>query len=132
MYSFGVILWELLTWRLPWHGTNQFQVMRLVLNGGRPAIPGPEEVQGGGFAGLGDYVALMQRCWAQEPQDRPGFGEVVRCLRWGHSTVQNPWGSQNMHLLANHPACASRQHAFGVRACLASLSTCLAKRGGDE
>lgn len=33
------------------------------------------------FAGLDSYCALMQRCWAQAPADRPGFPEVVQELR---------------------------------------------------
>ena len=37
----------------------------------------------GGFPGLGAYVALMRRCWAQAPEERPGFGEVIADLRWG-------------------------------------------------
>lgn len=27
------------------------------------------------------YVALLLRCWAQQPQDRPTFGDVIAELR---------------------------------------------------
>ena len=27
VYSFGIILWEMMTWRLPWDDLNPFQVM---------------------------------------------------------------------------------------------------------
>jgi hypothetical protein len=39
---------------------------------------------GGGtadFLGLEEYVALMRRCWAEEPEERPQFGAVVKELR---------------------------------------------------
>jgi hypothetical protein len=32
---------------------------------------------------LDRYQALMQWCWAQQPRDRPTFGEVNAELRWG-------------------------------------------------
>lgn len=34
--------------------------------------------------GLDEYVALMRRCWVQQPLDRPGFDHVaadLRCVR---------------------------------------------------
>ena len=30
VYSFGIILWEMMTWRLPWDDLNPFQVRHLV------------------------------------------------------------------------------------------------------
>ena len=60
--------------------------MGRVMNGSRlevpllDQLPGPDTVR---FAGLPDYIALMQRCWAQAPADRPGFQEIVVQLRWG-------------------------------------------------
>ena len=54
-------------------------------NGGRPGVPPPAALPGGGFAELDAYVALMKRCWAQNPYDRPSFAELVpelRCVMW--------------------------------------------------
>ena len=44
----------------------------------RASLPGPDTLR---FAGLAGYIVLMQRCWAQEPSERPGFEEIVQCLR---------------------------------------------------
>ena len=30
VYSFGIILWEMMTWRLPWDDLNPFQVSHLI------------------------------------------------------------------------------------------------------
>ena len=50
----------------------------------RPPIPAPADLPGphsGAWVGLERYTALMQRCWAEEPGQRPGFGEMVRELQ---------------------------------------------------
>jgi hypothetical protein len=41
----------------------------------------PEELPCGGFGGVGDYLALMEDCWAQEPAHRPNFAAVISRLR---------------------------------------------------
>ncbi|KAI7835872.1 hypothetical protein COHA_010220 [Chlorella ohadii] len=86
VFSFGVVLWELLTWRAPWSevGGNPWQLAAGVIGGKRPELPPREELPGpdtAQFGGLDAYIALMQRCWAAEPAERPGFAEVVRQLR---------------------------------------------------
>ncbi len=61
------------------------QVSSLIIKGGRPPIPALDKLPGGGFEGLADYVALMQRCWAHDPVDRPIFAEIVATLRQARS-----------------------------------------------
>jgi serine/threonine protein kinase len=84
VYAFGVVLWELLTWELPWGATNPWQVVTFVTEGGRLEIPARERLPGPDSATWGEldaYVRLVQRCWAQIPQDRPRFKEVIADLR---------------------------------------------------
>lgn len=84
VYSYGVVLWELLTWDLPWGVTNPWQVVTVVTEGGRLPIPSRNELPGPdtqNFAGLDAYIALMRRCWAHEPEDRPSFQEIISVLR---------------------------------------------------
>lgn len=60
--------------------------MVLITSGERPAIPNPEELPGADtatFGGLSAYIALLKRCWAQEPTSRPSFEEIVKELRCG-------------------------------------------------
>jgi len=84
VYAFGLILWELATWELPFEQFTQFQIILNVgEKGGRPEIPDPSSpsLRGGDFPGYADYVALMEACWAQKPEDRPGFDQIIAMLR---------------------------------------------------
>jgi len=61
------------------------QLIKHVAAGGRPPVPPRQELpgrEGGGEAGgLDAYMALMRRCWAQAPEERPSFQDVVDILR---------------------------------------------------
>jgi hypothetical protein len=64
VYSYGVILWELLT-REGFFSevTYMFKLEKLVIKGRRPPIPPcPEE-----------YAALIRNCWDGDPDVRPSF-----------------------------------------------------------
>jgi serine/threonine protein kinase len=84
VYSFAIVMWEMLTWDLPWGITNPWQVVTVVTEGGRlevtdrSALPGPDTMQ---FEELDKYVALMRKCWAHNPDDRPSFQEIIAELR---------------------------------------------------
>ncbi len=85
VYAFGVVLWEVAMWEVPWTGENPWQVVTTVAEGGRLPVPAPSDLPGPGsadFEGVVAYLALMQRCWAQRPQERPGFAEIITQLRW--------------------------------------------------
>ena len=80
VYSFGILLWELATRKTPWSElssdpTELFRDLNHALQtGARPAIP--EMV----LTERGEFVAVMRRCWAGDPVDRPSFTEVARDL----------------------------------------------------
>ncbi|KFM26814.1 Serine/threonine-protein kinase CTR1 [Auxenochlorella protothecoides] len=84
VYAFGIVLWEMLTWELPWPTSNPWQVVTVVTEGGRlavpdrAALPGPDTQD---WDGLDAYVDLIRACWAQNPNDRPTFSEVIPVLR---------------------------------------------------
>lgn len=86
MYGFGMVLFELLTWRLPWSFAEMspFKIGATIRQGGRPDVPPREALPGpdtAAWGGLDSYVCLMRECWAQQPQERPTFEEVVHRLR---------------------------------------------------
>lgn len=72
VYSFGIVLWELITGLLPFQNMTAVQAAFAVVNKGvRPVIPNDC---------LPVLSEIMTRCWDTNPEVRPPFTEVVRML----------------------------------------------------
>ena len=72
VYSFGVTLWELLTGKVPWGNMNPIQVIAAV-GFKKRCLPRPEHSDA-------VLVALMERCCAHDPVERPSFSEILQTL----------------------------------------------------
>lgn len=73
VFSFGVILWELATRKPPYYGIDgQLVSVRVVKEGLRPKISDKEAP--------GPFLDLMKRCWHEDPDKRPSFGEIIKEL----------------------------------------------------
>ncbi|KAF3954672.1 hypothetical protein CMV_020009 [Castanea mollissima] len=73
VYSFGIILWELSTLRIPWKGLNPMQVVGAVGFQNR-RLEIPEEVD--------PVVAqIICDCWQTDPDLRPSFSQLMSSLR---------------------------------------------------
>lgn len=72
VYSFGIMLWEIVAMEIPFKFFNQVMLREMVVNfGNRPDIDEswPEELQ-----------ALIKACWSDSYRKRPDFSEVIRVL----------------------------------------------------
>lgn len=73
--SFGMVCFEVATRREPFPGKTAIHVMNIVgIKGERPQLPAASKP-------YSDVVVLMEKCWQQDPNDRPDdFDPVVADL----------------------------------------------------
>jgi serine/threonine protein kinase len=72
IYSFGIILWQMLTGETPFDGMSKAVYMeRVALGGLRPSIP--RDVPK-------DLTMLIQQCWDQDPKRRPSCTVILAAL----------------------------------------------------
>jgi serine/threonine protein kinase len=77
VYSFAVLMWEVVTAKSPWEGSSIKQIIKAVLvkelrpHGKQWDEPMDEEQQRDLF-----LATLIKDCWAQEPGDRPSFADI--------------------------------------------------------
>lgn len=73
VFSFGIVLWELLTGELPYSSLTPLQAaIGVVQKGLRPPIPKHAHPK------LAD---LLESCWHPDPTLRPNFSEVIKVLQ---------------------------------------------------
>jgi hypothetical protein len=112
-YSFGMCLYELAERRAPFdHLTSRFDIVDAVLRGDRPAVVCPllthEQPA---------YRALLEKCWAAQPERRPAFAEIV-------DTLEELYGAERAH--------NKRLEADARNAARSASSTASQSQGGHQ
>ncbi|XP_022748518.1 serine/threonine-protein kinase STY46-like isoform X1 [Durio zibethinus] len=73
VFSFGIVLWELLTGKVPYEYLTPLQAaVGVVQKGLRPTIPKHTNPK---------LTELLERCWQQDPALRPDFSEIIGILQ---------------------------------------------------
>jgi serine/threonine protein kinase len=73
VYSFGIVLWELLTQLEPFKDFNEYHLMtRVVIEGVRPRIPATCPTK---------LAQLIANCWDGNPENRPSFKTISEMFR---------------------------------------------------
>ena len=79
VYSFGIVLWEILTLQLPWAEWSHWQVLHAVIElEERPEIPADVSPR---FHALDKFIQLMRLCWSQKSVDRPTFETIIQTVQ---------------------------------------------------
>ncbi|KAL6182136.1 hypothetical protein ACLB2K_043559 [Fragaria x ananassa] len=73
VFSYGVILWEIMTVSVPWDNLNPLQVVGVVgFMDRRLDIP----------EGLNpEIVSIIEDCWRSDPGQRPSFEDVIQIMK---------------------------------------------------
>lgn len=76
MYSYAVLLWEMLTDLVPWEGQTQLAIAYAVtLHKARPPLASLDEARC-----PPKLRKLLVECWDHDPQRRPSAAEVAKQL----------------------------------------------------
>ncbi|KAI5654381.1 hypothetical protein M9H77_31568 [Catharanthus roseus] len=88
VFSFAIVLWELVTAKVPYETMTPLQAALGVRQGLRPELPKNAHPK---------LLDLMQRCWGAIPANRPSFSEIKveleELLREVQDTPEEPNGS---------------------------------------
>ena len=77
-YALGMVIYEVLSRRIPFYRHTDFAIVGRVIKGERPERPqGPEGI--GGFTNA--VWEVLELCWKPLPQERPSIEEVLKCMK---------------------------------------------------
>jgi len=81
VFSFGMVMWEIISEQFPYAGKNELEVLFSIVENQRPEVPEHLDKE---------YASLMQKCWDQNPEERPDFEEILSVLENIYSSIPTP------------------------------------------
>ncbi|NWR24471.1 ANKK1 protein, partial [Emberiza fucata] len=110
VYSFGIVIWEVLMQKKPYTGANMMAIIVKVAAGKRPGL---ELVRDDWPGECHQMVDLMKRCWDQDPKQRPSFADIPVetdvLLALIQSLVQDPENERLVRKMSHKPAISRSQ-----------------------
>ncbi|KAG2499017.1 hypothetical protein HYH03_003203 [Edaphochlamys debaryana] len=82
IYTFGVLLWEMLAGMQPWYGLTDMEIaIKVTLHRDRLPLPPPASVPGSRAARWPPrLLRLVTSCWEADPYRRPAAAELTKLL----------------------------------------------------
>ncbi|NXW90059.1 ANKK1 protein, partial [Alopecoenas beccarii] len=110
VYSFGIVIWEVLMQKKPYAGANMMAIIVKVAAGKRPCLEPISEDWPGECQQM---VDLMKRCWDQDPRQRPSFTDIPvetdMLLSLIQSLVVDPENERLVRKMSHKPAISGNQ-----------------------
>ncbi|KAK8892324.1 hypothetical protein M9Y10_029550 [Tritrichomonas musculus] len=90
VYAFSLIMYEILTGHRPYYEFHSAKEIshEIINKGTRPSFDIPIGTS---------YRKLIERCWSQEPNERPTFSEIVQLLRTDSSFITDTIDETSYH-----------------------------------
>nr|UMO80375.1 Serine/threonine protein kinase [Pandoravirus aubagnensis] len=128
VYSFGIVLWEVLTRQSPYVGLSQAAIaVGVIRDLLRPPLSADDDpglyLDGGSLLmadSVSDYVALTLACWHQDAQTRPDFLEIMTRLSRIGDNVRDTGSSGGY--VASGSSSSSRSDYYGQHASTSSAA----------
>ncbi|NWV19301.1 ANKK1 protein, partial [Origma solitaria] len=114
VYSFGIVIWEVLMQKKPYAGANMMAIIVKVAAGKRPGL---ELVRDDWPGECHQMLDLMKRCWDQDPKQRPSFADIPVetdvLLALIQSLVLDPENERLVRKMSHKPALSRSQQDPG-------------------
>jgi serine/threonine protein kinase len=75
IYSFAIVLHEMITGVKPWHGLDKRETALKVIGDERPPIPVTDDDR------VKKLIVIMKMCWRDDPLHRPPASHVIELLK---------------------------------------------------
>ena len=109
-YALGMVLYEVLSERIPFYRHANLAVVGHVIEGKRPRRP--QGVVGSWFTD--DVWGVLECCWMPQPDSRPGIEDVLQCLKkTSESWTPPPPGMVNSTPTTDLPISSSSDSSVG-------------------
>uniref|UniRef100_A0A8C4UYH5 Ankyrin repeat and kinase domain containing 1 n=1 Tax=Falco tinnunculus TaxID=100819 RepID=A0A8C4UYH5_FALTI len=118
VYSFGIVIWEVLMQKKPYAGANMMAIIVKVAAGKRPCLEPISNEWPGECQQMAD---LMKRCWDQDPKQRPSFTDIPvetdMLLSLIQSHVVDPENERLVRKMSHKPAISGNQQILSEEIC---------------
>ena len=94
VYSYGIVMYEVVSRKVPWAGNDGAQIIAAVMAGRRPSPTPPNTPR--------TLIELMEECWAHDTAMRPTFTGAVEALQDAAESMGIPTGLLQHNLIPCH------------------------------
>ena len=115
-YAFGMVIYETISRRLPFHTDTDYTISMKVVRGERPS-------RGARFT---NYMwGILGSCWTSQPYNRPSIEDVLQCLEIASNSSEPPVPGEEAEMDSDERDSSDSSSPFhtGTRGAMAEWNT---------